>query len=278
MRVFAGNREATLFKLLLMLLFVSVMSLSRVAHAEIFTITTPPQDGVTVTTTIDTELNRVSYTLDLSGLAYNYEQISFSPAPLPAFAAIPLEWGAVSSPALTEWNFHPISGSPDWNLELQYFSRPPELSFIDINYLAGTPVTGGFVGQAGDDNVVVTLVRPPEGFPPGQPGEITLWAYTPHADSTPSVALLLPRRGSVVSGRIALFAYSANPSAIRQITFAARNTAAGAVVPLGTDAAAPYLLLWDTSGVANGSYQIVANAEDIYGNHKSSVTRVTVAN
>lgn len=259
-------------------LSLALTLLGHAASAEVYTISTPPQAGVIVTTTLDTDLNRLSYSLDLSGLVYHYEQITFTPAPLPAFAAIPLEFDAVASPGLTEWNFHQITGTVDWQLELQYASRPPEVNAIDINYLAGTAVTGGFRGQAGDDNVVVTLTRPPEGFPPGQSDQITLWAYTPDVDSTPSVILVRPMRGAIVADSVLILAYSADPSTIRQITLLVKNLDSGAIQSLGSDNAAPYALRWNTLSVANGPYAIYARAEDVYGNFKTTTTRVTVAN
>lgn len=250
------------------------------AYAEVFSISTPPQNGVIVTTTLDTRLHRLTYSLDLSSLDYDYEQIAFSPAPLPAFDAIPLQAGAVSSPGLTEWNFHQISGSSNWQLECQYLtgSPPPKNNHITITYLADTAVTGGFAGQAGDDNLEVTLRRPPEGFPPGQDDHITLWAYTPEVATEPSVSLVRPPSGATVSDTVIVQAVSEDPSSINAMLFFVRNTDTGAVRLLRRDDVAPFRLRWNTLGVANGPYRIYANAEDIYGNRKTSSRTVTVFN
>jgi hypothetical protein len=154
-------------------------------HAVGSEITTPPQDGIAITTTIDLANHRVTFDFDLTAPDYDYEQIVFSPAPLPAFTAIPLQAGAVSSPGSTEWNFHQMyDGGGNfigWQLELQYQtgSPPPRLNSVVINYNPDVQLSGDFVRLPGDDNVEVTFRRPVGGFPPGQEDNIVLWAYVP---------------------------------------------------------------------------------------------------
>ena len=97
-----------MFKIISFYTSLTLMLINHTAYAEVFTISTAPQNGVIVTTTIDTNLNQLTYSLDLTSVTYDYEQVTFSPAPLPAFDAIPLQSGAVTSPGLTEWNFHQI--------------------------------------------------------------------------------------------------------------------------------------------------------------------------
>ena len=162
------------------------------------TITTPSQDGVTITTTIDTNNHTVTYGFELATLPYDYEQIAFSPSPLPAFTAIPLQAGAVTSPALTEWNFHQLFDGGNfvgWQLELQYMtgSPPPRSNTVTIQYDPATLLSGDFIGLPGDDNVTVTLRRPVGGFPDGQDDNVVLWAYVPEIVPEPaSLALILP--------------------------------------------------------------------------------------
>jgi hypothetical protein len=155
------------------------------ALGRVFEVQTPVQEGVTITTTLDTQTHQLTYGFDLTGLPYDYEQIAFSPAPLPAFSGIPLEYGAVSSPGATEWNFHQIRDDNNqligWQLELQYQTGapPPRDNSVLINYEPTLFLPGLFEGQPGDDNVEVTLRRPPEGFPDGVEDNVPLWAPRP---------------------------------------------------------------------------------------------------
>lgn len=173
-------KRATLISTLLF-----IASLTLTTHARIFTLQTPSQNGVIITATIDTDQKQLTYDFDLNNLPFDYEQIAFSPAPLPAFSGIPLQAGAVSSPGSTEWNFHQIFDQNNqrigWQLELQYQTGapPPRDNYVLINYQPDLFLPGIFIGQPGDDNVEVTLRRPPEGFPPDVEDNITLWAPTP---------------------------------------------------------------------------------------------------
>ena len=169
-------------------------------------ITTPPQDGVTITTTIDTADHTVIYGFDLTSLPYDYEQIAFSPAPLPAFSGIPLQPGAVSSPGLTEWNFHQMFDGGvfvGWQLELQYAtgSPPPRSNTVTIQYNPATALSGGFIRLPGEENVTVTLRRPAGGFPAGQEDNVPLWAYVPEILPDPGDA---DKDGSVTDDDLSL--------------------------------------------------------------------------
>ena len=156
-------------------------------------ITTPSQNGVTITTTIDTANHTVTYDFDLTAPDFEYEQIAFSPSPLPALTSIELTPGSVTSSSLTEWNFHQMFDNEgnfiDWQLELQYQtgSPPPRLNSVVIHYDSGTALSGNFIRLPGDDNVTVTFRRPAGGFPPGQDDNIEIWAYVPEivADTIP---------------------------------------------------------------------------------------------
>jgi hypothetical protein len=173
------------------ILLGSLFSLS--AQAAIVSMTTPDQSGVAITTILDTDTSELTYSFDFSPLPYDYENIGFSPSPLPAFDAIPLSAGAVVSPGLTEWNFHQIldpSGAVvDWSLEIQYMNNtpPPGENSILINYktLFNEQLTGILIGQPGDDNFQVTYRQPLGGFPAGQEDNITFWAYVPEVKPIP---------------------------------------------------------------------------------------------
>lgn len=146
--------------------------------------TTPSQSGIVITTTIDLDNHMVVFDFDLTALPYDYEQIAFTPSPLPAFTAIPLVYGAVTSPGQTEVNFHPLYDAQShligWQLEVQYMTAgaPPRLNDVTINYNPQAEVTGGFV-QPDGNNVTITYREPDGGFPDGQDDNIEVWAYVP---------------------------------------------------------------------------------------------------
>ena len=186
----------------LMVLLLAVLLSAQ--HAGASEITTPSQNGVTITTAIDTINHTVVYGFDLAALPYNYEQIAFSPAPLPAFTGIPLEAGAVSSPGLTEWNFHQIFDGGTrigWELELQYGTGSSLLdNTVTIHYNPDMEMSGRFVRLPGDDNITVTFREPITGFPDGQDDNVALWAYVPQI--IPEPASLIPMLlGVVLVGR-----------------------------------------------------------------------------
>ena len=163
--------------------------LSISAQAVTVSMSTPDQNGVSITTILDTDNHQLTYVFDFSSLPYDYENIAFSPSPLPAFDAIPLQSGAVTSAGSTEWNFHQIYDAGvfvDWSLELQYQtgSPPARSNSIVINYISSFQLTGAFLGQAGDDNFQVTYRRPTEGFPDGQEDNITFWVYVPEIQAS----------------------------------------------------------------------------------------------
>ncbi len=148
-------------------------------HAEIFSITTPPQQhGVTIKTTIDTSQKLLSFEFNLTGLPGDYGQIGFAPSPLPAGeSGIPFDPDAVISLGSTEWNFHPFAGG-GWSLEIQYTnnSPPPRVNTVDIHYAPAVVLTGSFLTPVGLDNIQVGYRGDP---PVGEEDAVKLWAYTP---------------------------------------------------------------------------------------------------
>ena len=180
-----------------------ILSLS--AQAAIFNISTPAQSGVSITTILDTDTEQLSYVFDFTSLSYDYENIAFSPSPLPAFSGIPLQAGAVASPGSTEWNFHQIRDGGNqligWSLELQYQTGapPPRSNSIVINYDPSVQLTGNFLGQQGDDNFQVTYRRPAPDFPPGQEDNITFWAYVPEIQAIPLPPALMLFSAAVIA-------------------------------------------------------------------------------
>jgi len=188
---------------------------SLTTQAATISITTPDQNGVSITTILDTDNSLLTYEFNLSSLAYDYNNVSFNPTPLP-FSAIPLDLfpfstGRVSSLNSTEWNFNQQfddSGARlGWSLEVLYElnAPPPRTNSIAISYdPTAVQLTGGFTGQAGDDNFQVAYRQPIGGLPAGQNDNITFWAYVPEIQT--SVVPVLPAFWLFGSGLLGLIA------------------------------------------------------------------------
>jgi hypothetical protein len=146
------------------------------AQAATDQITTTPQNGVTITTGIDTDLREIYYTFHLEMLPSNYEQIVFKPPMFP-LGAIPWVASSVTASGLTEWNIHGLwpGGTPSLELQFQTGSAPPRLNVVTIDYAPEYSFTGSFLGAPGDDNIEVTLRNPPVGVE----DNVILWAYYP---------------------------------------------------------------------------------------------------
>jgi beta-mannanase len=95
------------------------------------------------------------------------------------------------------------------------------------------------------------------------------------ADTTaPNVSLTGPTNGQTVSGTITLAASAKDDVAVSKVEFYISGKIAGPGVT-----ASPYNYSWDTTTVANGSYQLWAKAYDTAGNVGTSATvAVTVSN
>ncbi|MEK7646492.1 MAG: SdiA-regulated domain-containing protein [Patescibacteria group bacterium] len=102
-------------------------------------------------------------------------------------------------------------------------------------------------------------------------------AFTLSIDSSgPSVSMTAPTSGSTVSGSsVTVSATASDDVSVSGVTFKYNtNTVIGS-----EDTSSPYSLSWDSTGVSDGSYSIIAVARDGVGNYatSSSVT-VTVDN
>jgi subtilisin family serine protease len=92
--------------------------------------------------------------------------------------------------------------------------------------------------------------------------------------AAPMVAIGSPVQAATVSGLVAIFAQAADDSGIASVQFHVDGAISG-----DADTAAPYELLWDTAGVADGAHTLSAVARDIAGNVSSAASVVvTVAN
>jgi RHS repeat-associated protein len=90
----------------------------------------------------------------------------------------------------------------------------------------------------------------------------------------PTVTLSAPGPGSTLSGStVALSASASDDRRVDLVEFLVDGT------PVGSDAAAPYTLTWDSASVGNGTHTLSARATDDAGNvTTSSATTVTVDN
>ena len=92
---------------------------------------------------------------------------------------------------------------------------------------------------------------------------------TPPVDSlAPTIRLTSPARDTQMTGAVTLSAEATDDvggSGIAKVEFFVDDT------PVGTVTQAPYQLLWDSAGVANGPHAFVAGATDFSGNSARSV-------
>lgn len=103
-------------------------------------------------------------------------------------------------------------------------------------------------------------------------GRIDLGATPPDAVA-PTVALTAPTDGATLSGTTAVTADATDNVGVTSVQFFAGTTA------IGTANAAPFTINWDTTTIANGTYQITAVASDAAGNTTTSgAINVTVSN
>ena len=93
------------------------------------------------------------------------------------------------------------------------------------------------------------------------------------ADTPPTVSINLPADGATVSGEfVAITASAADDAGVAQVDFYYDS------VPLETDYASPYKVVWDSTTVIDGSYTITAVATDTIGQTASDSISVIVDN
>ncbi len=93
----------------------------------------------------------------------------------------------------------------------------------------------------------------------------------PADDSPPDVTVAVP--ASPLTGSVTLSATATDNVGVTGVTFLVDGAA------IGTDATSPYAVVWDTTSVANGSYDVAARAADAAGNSATSAAvTVTVDN
>jgi hypothetical protein len=107
----------------------------------------------------------------------------------------------------------------------------------------------------------------------GQTIDVWPWGGAPADAIAPSVSLSSPGAGATVSGVVTLTAQANDNVGVARVEFFAGTTL------LGSDAAAPYSITWNSAAVANGAQSLSARAYDAAGNSASSASvGVTVSN
>jgi len=84
----------------------------------------------------------------------------------------------------------------------------------------------------------------------------------------PTVALADP--GAYLRGTVALSATAADPAGVQSVIFERRPAGAGGWTAICTDSAAPFTCNFNTTVVADGSYDVRARAVDVLGHESSS--------
>lgn len=91
--------------------------------------------------------------------------------------------------------------------------------------------------------------------------------------SGPSVQITSPTTGSILSSTVTLYATAGSSQGIANVSFAVDGA------PVGSIAAAPYMISWNSTTVKDGQHSITATATDTLGNSTTSVpATVTVDN
>jgi peptidoglycan/xylan/chitin deacetylase (PgdA/CDA1 family) len=91
--------------------------------------------------------------------------------------------------------------------------------------------------------------------------------------TAPAATLTSPADGATLSGTVTLTASASDNNGIARVDFVVDG------LTVGTDAAAPYSVDWDTQSVSDGQHSIVARAVDVAGNTTdSSAASVLVSN
>src|SRR5262249_35072896 len=89
----------------------------------------------------------------------------------------------------------------------------------------------------------------------------------------PTVSIASPGSGQTVTGSINVTANAGDDIAVASVQFLLDGS------PLGTeDALAPSSVFWDSTGAANGSHTLTADARDAAGNHTISTGVVVTVN
>jgi hypothetical protein len=141
-------------------------------------ITAMMNNGVSITTTVDTVQRTVTYAWDFTSLVGDYAQVDISQ---PLFPATSLCNGCVVSTGLTEYSIMDTGGGAVKSvLQLKYDggNPPPRVNSVALTYSAAYTFSGNYIdgspaAAGADGNIIVTYRNPPGGE------DATLWSFTP---------------------------------------------------------------------------------------------------
>ncbi|MHC4676211.1 MAG: Ig-like domain-containing protein [Planctomycetota bacterium] len=103
--------------------------------------------------------------------------------------------------------------------------------------------------------------------------DITVDVNNPVPDTTPpSISITSPSEGETVSGTVIIQANASDNVGVVAVTFSVDG------LSIGSDAFAPYSIVWDTTSETNGSHILTATAGDAAGNTTDAQVMVTVSN
>ncbi len=123
--------------------------------------------------------------------------------------------------------------------------------------------------------VVIQPAAPGNGYTPGFGGGGGDTIATPTPDTTPpSTSLTTPSSGATVSSSsVTLTATASDNVAVANVQFKVGSANIGSAIT-----SSPYTTIWDSTGVADGTYTLYAVAEDTSGNYATTSESVTVDN
>jgi len=136
-----------------------------------------------------------------------------------------------------------------------------------FSVLAGDTTGGASITPTGlytaGPNAGTSTIRITDGaMPPAiAQATVTVLDVTP-----PSISLISPTNGSMLSGKIAINATATDNSGVTGVQFQLNGNNLGA-----EDTTSPFSISWDSSGVVPGLYTLTAIARDAAGNTTSSV-------
>jgi hypothetical protein len=106
------------------------------------------------------------------------------------------------------------------------------------------------------------------------PGFAVVDFGTGGGDTTPpTTSITAPSAGATLSGTVTVSASASDNVGVTNVEFYANSTL------IGSDSSSPYSISWDTTSVANGSYNLTSKAYDAAGNNGTSpAVNVTVNN
>ena len=95
-------------------------------------------------------------------------------------------------------------------------------------------------------------------------------------NSTPSVSITNPAANASLDGTVSVTGQFTSPNGVRGIVLEYQSAPSGAWQAICTPTGSPYSCSWNTTALANGSYNVRATLTPTYGNAVTSTVAVTV--